>query len=157
MRNLPTTFTLSQRLLHWSMVALILFNLLFPQGMGGAGLDVIFVSSALAHIAVGCAVAALGLVRMTLRLACGVPPEPLGAPWFFRALARFGQWVFYLLFFAMPLTGFLGYTYGDPWALFLHAEVIRPLLWLLIAVHVSLAFAHQYLWRTDMLGKILRG
>ena len=157
MRTLPTTFSLSQRLLHWAMVALILFNLLFPQGMGGVGLDVIFVSSPLAHIVAGAAVAVLGLVRMTLRLACGVPPEPRGAPQFFRVLARFGQWVFYLLFFAGPLTGLLGYSYGNELALMLHAQVIRPLLWLLIAVHVSLAFAHQYLWKTDMLGKILRG
>lgn len=139
------------------MVLLILFNLLFPQGMGGTGLDLGFVPPASVHIGVGIAVLALAAIRLVLRLAFGVPPEPLGAPWFFRVLARVGQWIFYLLFFAMPITGLLAYYYGDATALLLHGDVIRPLFWLLISVHVALALAHQFYWKTDMLMKIIRG
>lgn len=157
MRRYPDTFSLAQRALHWAMVALILFNLLLPQAMGGRGLDLGFIPPAWLHIAAGSAVLILAVIRLALRLIHGVPPEPLGAPWVFRVLARSGQWVFYLLFFAMPVTGLLTYYDGLVWARFLHADVLRPLFWLLIAVHVGLALAHQFYWKTDMLGKVIRG
>ncbi|MDK3017045.1 cytochrome b [Pseudodonghicola flavimaris] len=157
MRDLPQSFSRTQRLLHWAMVGLILVNLLLPQGMGGRGIEIGVVLPAHVHIAVGMLVLVLAAVRLVLRLIRGVPPEPIGAPRAFRVLARAGQWVFYLLFFAMPITGALAYYLGQDTARLLHAEVFRPLFWLLIAIHVSLALAHQYLWRTDMLGKIVRG
>ncbi len=157
MHDLPRTFSPIQRLLHWLMVALVLFNLLFPQGMGGTGLEIGFDPGARAHILTGTALLTLALIRLALRLIEGVPPEPLGAPRFFRVFARIGQWGFYALFFAMPLTGFLSYAYGLPLATTLHSDVLRPLFWILIPIHVALALAHQYLWRTDMLGKIVRG
>lgn len=157
MRSLPSTFSLPQRLLHWSMVALILVNLALPQAMGGAGLEIgVFPSEAL-HIGIGSTVLVLAILRLLMRLSLGVPPEPAGAPQFFRLLARFGQWVFYALFLAMPLTGLLGFYGESETARFLHSDILRPLFWFLIAVHVSLALAHQYLWKTDMLGKIIRG
>lgn len=157
MRELPTTFSLPQRVLHWAMVGLILFNLLLPQGMGGRGLDIGVVPPAFVHVMVGSAVLVLGLLRLLLRLIDGVPPEPCGAPLVFCRLARFGQWVFYALFFAMPLSGLIGLYGGSAAALMLHGQVLRWLWWLLIAGHVSLALAHQFLWKTDMLGKMLRG
>ncbi len=146
-----------QRILHWAMVVLVLFNLLLPQGMGGKGIDLGIVPPAHVHIAVGAAILVLAAIRLALRLIRGVPPEPLGAPLFYRILARSGQWVFYLLFFAMPVTGALAYYDGSAVARALHADLLRPLFWLLITAHVSLALAHQYYWKTDMLGKILRG
>ena len=157
MRSLPPSFSLAQRLLHWSMVALILINLALPQAMGGVGLEIGVHPSEALHVGIGSAVIALAVLRLLLRLSFGVPPEPMGAPRFFRLLARFGQWVFYALFFAMPLTGMLGYYGGSEIARVLHADVLRPLFWFLIAVHVSLALAHQFLWKTDMMGKIIRG
>ena len=157
MRSLPATFSLPQRLLHWSMVALLLVNLSLPQAMGGSGLDIGTYPSEALHIGIGSAVLALALLRLVRRLSRGVPAEPMGARWFFRRRARFGQWLFYALFFAMPLSGLLGFYGASETARFLHSEILRPLFWLLIAVHVSLALAHQFLWKTDMLGKILRG
>lgn len=157
MRGQPVSFSASQRILHWAMVLLILFNLLFPQGMGAAGLDLGFVPSPMVHIAVGSAVLLLAVLRLALRLMRGVPPEPLAAPRFFRVLARVGQWTFYALFFAVPLSGFLAYHEGNAVALMLHAFVFRPLFVTLMLVHVGLALAHQYIWKTDMLGKIVRG
>jgi len=157
MRRCPDTFSLAQRVLHWTMVVLILFNLLLPQAMGGRGPDLGVVPPVWLHIAAGSAVLGLAVIRLALRLTCGVPPEPRAAPWVFRVLARSGQWVFYLLFFAMPITGLLTYYHGLAWAQVLHAEVLRPLFWLLITVHVGLALAHQFYWKTDMLGKVIRG
>ncbi|TNE64898.1 MAG: cytochrome b [Rhodobacteraceae bacterium] len=156
MRDLPDTFSLPQRLLHWTMVGLILLNLLFPQKMWYLFIPG-FEQPISVHIVIGLAVLLLAVLRLFLRLGFGVPPEPLGAPWFFRVFARTGQWIFYLFFFAMPLTGLLAHYGHLPFALTLHTRVIQPLFWVLIPIHVSLALAHQYLWKTDMLGKILRG
>lgn len=157
LRQPPQSFSLPQRLLHWTMAALILFNLAFPQGMGGTGLDLGFVASPAVHIGIGFAVLALATVRLVLRLVAGVPPEPAAAPPFFRVLARVGQWTFYALFFAVPATGLLAYHYGTPLALTLHAYVFRPVFLMLLTVHVGLALAHQYLWKTGFLTKIVRG
>ncbi len=157
MRPLPDTFSRLQRALHWGMVALIATNLALPQAMGGRGLALGVFPSEAQHIVIGCTVMALAVLRLLLRLTRGVPPEPLGAPRVFRVLARLGQWVFYALFFTMPLSGLLSYYLDDPTARLLHAEILRPLFCLLIAVHVCLALAHQFVWRTDMLGKIIRG
>mgnify|MGYP002478369895 FL=1 len=156
MRALPETFSLPQRLLHWAMVLLLLFNLLFPQGVGGKGLDLGFSPPATVHFAIGVTIVVLAVIRLFLRLAYGVPPEPLEAPKFFRVLARLGQWTFYLLFFAVPLTGIMAYQ-GGATALFLHANVFRPLFAVLIVAHVGLGLAHQYYWRTNMLKKIVLG
>ncbi|WP_281349601.1 cytochrome b [Pseudoxanthomonas kalamensis] len=157
MRASPSSFSLSQRLLHWAMVLLILCNLLFPQGMGGTGLDLGFVLPARAHICIGIAVLVLALIRLFLRLGRGVPSTPTRVPVFFRGLARAGQWTFYLLFFATPITGLLIHYHGNASALLLHGKVIRPLFWTLIAVHVALALAHQYYWKTGRLEKMVRG
>lgn len=156
MRELPDTFSLPQRLLHWSMVALILLNLVFPQKMWHLTLSG-FERPVSAHVVIGLAVLMLAVLRLFLRLGFGVPPEPLGAPWFFRVFARTGQWIFYLFFFATPLTGLLAHYAQMPFALTLHTHVIQPLFWILIPIHVSLALAHQYLWKTGMLDKIIHG
>jgi len=156
-RDLPKTFSPIQRIIHWTMVALLLANLTLPLTTWGIPIQVAGLGALSLHVVIGTAVLGLAIIRLAIRLIHGVPPEPMGAPLFFRLFARAGQWIFYGLFFAMPLTGladfYLGMTDLHLW----HIIVFRWLFWALIAIHVSLAIAHQWLWKTDMLGKIVRG
>ncbi|NVK46349.1 MAG: cytochrome b/b6 domain-containing protein [Rhodobacteraceae bacterium] len=152
----PDSFSRLQRLLHWSMVALLALNLIVPQRMWALEMT-LWGRSMSGHMAIGSVIFLLAVLRFFIRLGFGVPDEPLGAPRFFRGLARLGQWMFYALFFATPILGIWAYQTGDAQVLWLHRTLLPALFWMLIPVHVGLALAHQFLWRTDMLGKIIRG
>ncbi len=56
------------------------------------------------------------------------------------------HWLFYALLIAVPVTGLLGYYYGDPYGE-LHSFA-KPLFIGLIALHVAASLYHQF-WRTD--------
>lgn len=152
----PDTFSRLQRLLHWSMVALLALNLIVPQRMWAVEVT-LWERPLPGHILIGSVIFLLAVLRFFIRLGFGVPDEPMSAPRFFRGLARLGQWMFYALFFAAPILGIWAYQTSDAQVLWLHRTLLPALFWMLIPVHVSLALAHQFLWRTDMLGKIIRG
>lgn len=79
------SFSVPQRILHWTMALLIFFNLLFPDGMAhayrlmrrGETLTPDQISSANIHAYVGFAVLSLAVLRLCLRFFQGcrrIPP-----------------------------------------------------------------------------------
>ena len=99
---MATSFSLPQRILHWLMAALILFNLLFAEAMetwgriffGGQTPTPEQVSAANIHAYVGIAVLALGFLRLCLRFIQGAPPEPKEEPPLLRMVAKISHWAF---------------------------------------------------------------
>jgi cytochrome b561 len=162
---MTTSFSLPQRILHWLMAVLILFNLLFADAMetyarvffGGQTPTPEQVSAANIHAYVGITVLVLGLVRLCLRFIQGVPPEPKEEPPFLRVVAKISHWAFYLLFFAMPFAGIGAYYFGNKTAAFAHGGPIKLFLWGLIVAHIAGALVHQFYWKTDILRRMTRG
>ncbi|RFB89536.1 cytochrome B [Rhizobium leguminosarum bv. trifolii] len=158
-------YSLSQRLLHWTVALLIFFNLLFPDGMNvwhrlmrrGQVPTPEQIASANIHAYVGIAILLLAVVRLGLRFVNGVPAEAVEEPAIFRLAARLAHAGLYILIFAMPLTGIAAYYFGvNPVGSF-HADVLKILLWALIAAHVAGALVHQFYWKTNVLRRMTLG
>ncbi|CDZ52112.1 cytochrome b [Neorhizobium galegae] len=159
------SFTMPQRILHWLMAGLILFNLLFTDAMEtaarlmfrGQALTPEQVSAANIHAYVGISVLVLGLIRLCLRFVQGVPPEPRQEPPFLRAVAKISHWAFYALFVVMPLAGIGAWFFGNPTAGFAHAGPMKLLMWALIVAHIGGTLVHQFYWKTDVLKRMTSG
>lgn len=159
------TYSLSQRFLHWAVALLIFFNLLFPDGMNiwhrlmrrGQVPTPEQISSANIHAYVGIAILLLAVLRLGLRFTKGVPDEVVQEPAIFRLAARLAHAGLYILIFAMPLSGIAAYYFGiDPAGSF-HADVLKIILWALIAAHIAGALVHQFYWKSNVLRRMTLG
>jgi len=164
-RSTPVSFSLAQRILHWIMAALIIFNLLATDAMeeyarvffGGQAPTPDQVSAANIHAYVGITILALAIIRLCLRLVQGVPPEPKEEPALLRFAAKLGHWAFYALFFVMPFAGIGAYYFGNKTAAFAHAGPMKLLMWVLIVTHILGALVHHFYWKTDVLKRMTSG
>lgn len=161
----PISFSPLQRILHWLTAALVLFNLLLPDGMstwnrsikrtGSATADQ--VASANIHAYVGIAILLLVVFRLVLRVKYGVPASPTQEPALFRLAAKAAHALLYVLLIALPLTGMAAYYLGYSGAGDLHADILKVVLWALIAGHVLGALVHQFYWKTNVLRRMTVG
>lgn len=160
-----TSFSIAQRILHWLTAALVLFNLLLPDGMnewkrsirhsGAATAEQ--VAGANIHAYVGIGILLLVIVRLLLRYKSGVPESPAEEPAIFALAAKVAHAVLYLLLIAMPLTGMAAYYLGYNGAGDIHADVLKVILWAVIAAHVLGALVHQFYWKTNVLRRMTIG
>jgi cytochrome b561 len=141
-----------QILLHWTIAALILFQLIFGDSMNAVGRAARHgtVASptdqalASAHYWVGIAVLVLVALRLVMRFTRGTP-APIG-----RGLAVQGakivHGIFYLLLVAVPVTGLLAVYVSDKFD-DIHT-LGKPLFIGFIAVHALGALFHHF-WLKD--------
>ena len=146
-------YSQAQIALHWTIAALVIFQLLFGESMGAVR------RAAYRHVAAsptdqlmaslhywfGIAILVLAVVRLAVRLVKGAPPSVGLSPLAVRA-AELAHSLFYLLLVLVPVTGLLGYYFGDPWG-DLHT-LGKPAFIVLIAIHASAALFHQF-WIKD--------
>jgi cytochrome b561 len=141
-----------QILLHWTIAALVILQLLFGESMvtvveageEGNVPPVFDQNMAWLHYWFGIAVLTLVVIRLGLRLTTGVPRVKAVGLTAWAATATHA--LFYLLLFVVPITGLLGYYYGDPWGE-LHTWG-KPVFIVLIGLHVLGALYHQF-WIKD--------
>jgi cytochrome b561 len=150
------SYTLGQILLHWSIAALVVWQLVFGESMEAlehpAGADAAELFLANSHIWVGFAILGLVALRIVLRLWRGAPApeEPNRAA---ALLARAAHAAFYVLLVATPVTGILDYYFHLPTGE-LH-ELGKPLFIALIALHVAATAWHQLIRRDGTLRRML--
>ncbi|MCX5568343.1 MULTISPECIES: cytochrome b [Kaistia] len=154
-------YSTSQITLHWVIVALVFFQLVFGDAMShslraigrGEAVDPSVATQATLHIWVGFAILAAVAIRIVLRLTKGAPPLPDGSA-IVALLARLTHAAFYFLLVAMPVTGILAYWFvpslGD-----LH-ELGKPVFIVLIVLHVVAALWHQFWLRDGLLMRMLK-
>jgi len=153
----PETYSLAQIALHWTIAALVIYQLVLHEdierahrafGRGGEpGLWNI-------HVVVGLAILALVTVRIILRFMRGTPPPPDNEPSIFRLLAVASHWTFYALLFIVPLSGILQWFLDVQRAGTIH-ELGKNLIILLLVIHIAAALSHQFVFRTNVLKRIL--
>lgn len=159
---------------HWAIAALVLLNLAI--GLLHDSLPREWKVMPL-HKSVGITVLVLTLARLGWRLMHRPPQLPEALPAWERALARGVHWIFYILLFAMPLTGWVFSSNPDrprPFNWFGLVDV--PLLpvssgfaeaakeshellgWTmaaLVILHIAAALRHQFLLRDGVLAHML--
>ena len=152
--------------LHWAIAALVFYQLVFGEDIkryhraldkylteGGDAPSTATVIGGNLHIYIGVAILALVVIRLALRLTVGVPAAVPGPALQVKAGEAL-HWLFYLLLFAMPVTGLLAqYTtlpVGE-----LH-EAGQPAFIVLIVVHAGAALYHHFLLKDSTLMRMLK-
>ena len=142
--------------LHWVIAALVFAQLIFGEYMTesieavekGEPVSTLTGNLASMHYYFGTAILALVAVRLALRLKNGAPPPPPETSGAIELAGRISHWLFYALLFIVPVSGLLGYYYGDPFGEW-HTYG-KPVFIGLIALHVTASLYHQF-WRKDRL------
>jgi len=157
----PDGYSRLQIALHWSIAALVFFQLLYNEPMQRAFDDRIDDDGsasgvgALLHIIVGASVLVLAAVRVVVRLSRGAPPPHPGNPRVVTVAGNATHAALYFMIFAMPITGLLAWFAGSETSAEWH-ETGRLLLIALIGLHVIGALAEHFVFRRDSLLRMLR-
>ena len=153
-------YTPSQLGLHWLIVLLVFFQLVFGESMGGynyalrSGGDVApFLTGYYLHVGVGIAIFLLTAIRFALRFRLGVPPSVPG-PTLQVKVGEALHYIFYLMLFVVPVTGLLAQyvdmgTFGE-----IH-ELNKPVFILLIIVHAGAALYHHFALKDSTLRRMM--
>ncbi len=161
---------------HWIIAALIVTQFALAWSAEDLPLGLAKLALFARHKSFGMTVAMLAVLRLAWRLFHAPPPLPEGMSWIERKLARATHAAFYVLLFAMPLTGWLmssAKNYSVSWfGLFTWPNLIGKsdeafdalrethdvLSWVLLGLailHVLAAFKHQFLAKDDVLLRML--
>ncbi|MDB5473413.1 MAG: cytochrome b [Devosia sp.] len=157
----PTGYSRLQIFLHWSIAALVVFQLFFNQAMQHAfsnrldGERLEQFDGALLHMIAGLTILALAIVRVTIRTTRGTPPAHKNIPAILNWLAHGTHMLLYGFIFAMPLTGAAAWFLGLEFAAELH-EIGRLVLVPVIGFHVLGALAEHFVFRNNSLKRMLR-
>ncbi|MBH0236318.1 cytochrome b [Methylobrevis albus] len=151
----------AQRVIHWLTVIIVAAQIAFGDSVSaveramreGRTPDGFDAGMANAHFWGGISVLTLTVLRLVIRHRDGVPP-PLATGLQAR-LATASHHLFYVLLILMPLTGLVAW-YVLPAAGAVH-ELGKPVLIVLIAVHVAAALWHHFVTRDTTLTRMLRG
>lgn len=155
-----TGYSRTQIALHWAVALFILFNLLLGDSMSevwralersGAAETT---SGAWLHIIVGALVLLFALWRLSLRFTRGVPEAPAGGSPMVKLAGDLGHWALYALMLALPITGLLAWFGGVTSLAELHGELLKSLLWALIALHVVAAIWHHFILKDGLLNRM---
>lgn len=159
----PRGYSVLQIILHWTIAALVLFQLVFNEPMQEAFNDRIdeeysdsdvFVGAAI-HISVGLTVLLLAIVRILVRYIRGAPPAHHDKPAILTWIGYATHAMLYGFIFAMPITGAIAWFGGSELSAELH-EIGRLVLVPLIGLHVLGALAEHFVFRNDSLMRMIR-
>ncbi len=146
--------------LHWAIALLVLFQLVFGESMvavveameeGTTAASGDQLLSTL-HYWSGLAILGLVVLRAALRWRLGAP-APVGITPLAATLARATHMLFYALLMIVPVTGLLGWYYGDPFGEW-HTYA-KPVFIVLILVHAGAALYHQFVRKDGTLNRML--
>lgn len=156
----PRGYSRIQIVLHWTIAALVIFQLFVNEAMQRAFADrldgqIENQNGALLHMVVGLAVLLLAIFRLALRLMRGAPAPYKDTPAILRWLGHATHILLYGFIFLMPLTGATAWFLGLEFAAELH-EIGRLILVPAIGLHVVGALVEHFVFRNDTLMRMLR-
>ena len=154
-------FSRAQIGLHWAVALLIIYQLVFGEDMShvarafrNAG-TLTMTTGAWIHILIGIAVLVLAIWRLGLRFARGVPAAPADDSALNKLAGEAGHWGLYALMIAAPVSGLL-FWYGGIGSMGDIHQLMKPLLIILIGLHVLAALWHQYVRKDGLIARMMR-
>lgn len=154
-------YSLVQIVLHWTIAALVVTQLVFNEPMQEAfddrmdGETTEAMAGALVHVVVGMAVLVLAVIRLAVRVTRGAPLAHDDKPALLNWTGYAAHLLLYLFIFAMPITGAIAWFGGVELSGELH-EIGRLILIPLIGLHVLGALAEHFVFRNDGLMRMLK-
>jgi cytochrome b561 len=158
----PRRYARIQIWLHWILVVLVTFQIVWNDRIGRAYHafhDGVAPSPAAAlgaslHIYAGIGTLVLGLGLLAARFRFGAPPAPAGEPAFLRRIALLTKVALYAMVIGMPLSGLAAWYLDIRTAGRIHGFAEMPAI-LLILLHFAGA-CYQHFWRkSDVLRRML--
>jgi cytochrome b561 len=169
-------YTAIAQALHWIIAALIAVQFTLAWTADDLPLGMHKLALLARHKSFGMTVLMLAALRLLWRLFNPAPPLPAGMTGIERFLARATHFAFYVLLFAMPLTGWLmssAKNYSVSWfGLFTWPNLIGPnersfqilkethdllsdVLFAIVILHVLAALKHHFWNKDDVLKRML--
>ena len=160
----PKNYTVAQKALHWIVAIMIIAQVVLHEGMVDAWrtfertADVSGLSSpvVLLHVWGGLLVLVFAMWRLALRRNRGVPPVPADEPALLKFIAMATHVVLYGLMILLPASGAAAYFGGIEAAGEAH-ELMKPVLIVLIGLHVAGALYQHFWLKTDVLKRMTHG
>ncbi len=160
----PKSYSTLHKALHWIVAAIIIEQLLLGETMSDAwraferSADASGLSSpvALFHIWGGLSVIAFAAWRLFLRKSNGVPETPKGEPAVLKFAGNATHVILYALMFLVPLSGAVAYFGVVEQAGDFH-KLMKPVLIVLIGLHVAGALFQHFWLKSDVLKRMLAG
>jgi cytochrome b561 len=156
------TYAWPQIVLHWTIVALIIVQMLTADGMSeffepakhsGIAPGLPGQGPALGHAVSGASILVLVLLRFALRLRYGAPPPPRDLPRLLQIVSRITHYALYAVLLLLPLSGaaalLVSSEAGD-----VH-EALKNVLYALAAAHVLGAFTHLLILRDGVFWRMV--
>jgi cytochrome b561 len=156
------TYPRSIVILHWTVVALVIAQLLTADGMehyfrnaADTGVSPGFPGSgtALMHAGFGATILVLVITRFIIRINSKIPPPPSDLPKWMQVISRATHYGLYAALTALPVSGVI--------ALLLAPEVgdvhkaLKNVLYALAGAHILGALTHLLVLRDGVVGRIL--
>lgn len=160
-RDAPDGYSLTQIVLHWTIAALIIFQLVFNRPIQEAfddrmdGDPISEMAGATIHIVVGLTILVLAVIRLAIRVTRGAPPPHDDKPAIINWIGYATHLLLYGFIFAMPLTGAIAWFFGVEMSAEIH-EIGRLVLIPAIGFHVLGALAEHFVFRNNSLMRMLR-
>jgi cytochrome b561 len=157
----PRGYSRIQITLHWTIAALVIFQLFVNEAMQHAfsdrldGEQIEEFGGAVLHIVIGLTVLVLAAIRLAVRALRGAPAPHGDTPAILNWLGHATHYLLYGFIFAMPLTGAMAWFFRIEVAAELH-ELGRLILVPAIGLHVLGALAEHFVFRNDTLKRMLR-
>ena len=155
-------YSARQIALHWIVFALVAFQFvmggamthLFQAGLRGPPTDIPPIWAPI-HIVVGDLILLLMLARLLLRRRDGVPPPAKQHP-ALQGLAAIVHAALYVDLIGAPIAGAIAYFGQLPAFASLHHLMVRPILIVLVGLHVAGALWHWLAARDGVMMRMLR-
>ena len=155
-----TGYSALQVALHWTIAALVGFQLLVTEGIEAASdsdgtptaTDLLLADL---HVAAGIAIFTLALFRIAVRFWRGVPPLPEDEPMPLKLAAHAVHFALYAAIVLMPITGGLTWWLDIELAAEFH-RMGPNVIYALVAAHVCGALYQHFVAKTDVLRRMLR-
>ncbi|RYE59089.1 MAG: cytochrome b [Hyphomicrobiales bacterium] len=157
----PNGYSRLQIVLHWTIAALVVFQLAINEDVRAAFRDRLRAEEgmldplALLHIVVGLAVLVLALLRLSVRLLRGAPEIDKIVPAPLKWLAHLTHILLYSFIIGVPVTGAIAWFGHAEWSAELH-EIGRLLLIPAIGVHILGALVEHFVFRNDSLKRMFK-
>ena len=160
-RSQPDSYSRTQITLHWLIAALVVFQIIFAEGIdvygdalrNGQTPDITTYLLGMGHVWAGIAVLVLMIARIGLRFSHGAP-APVAAPKLQDMAAKVVHGLFYLVLIAAPVTGIAAWFFQIRPAGEIH-HFTKPVLIVLIGVHVVGALWHQFALKDDLMRRMV--
>ena len=156
------TYARPQIVLHWTIVALIIVQMLSADGMSayfepakeaGTAPGLPGPGLALAHAASGATILVLIILRFVLRLRYGAPAPPRDLPRILQIVSRVTHYALYAVLLLLPLSGattlLISPEAGD-----VH-QALKNVLYALAAAHVLGALTHLVILRDGVFWRMI--